>query len=122
MSVKQNGLQRSGGPMEAGLEIFPFDAAAYLDTPETIAVFLTEAFETGDAAFISHAIGVVGRAKGMSALSRETGLSRESLYKALSPTGNPELATIMKVLKALGLRLSAELSEGSEESPSVHRP
>jgi probable addiction module antidote protein len=108
--------------MKASLETFPFDAAAYLDTPETVAVFLTEAFETGDAAFITHALGVVGRAKGMSALAKETGLSRESLYKALSTTGNPELATIMKVLKALGLRLSAELSETSPDAPSVHRP
>jgi probable addiction module antidote protein len=108
--------------MKAGLETFPFDAADYLDTPEAIAVFLTEAFETGDATFISHALGIVGRAKGMSALARETGLSRESLYKALSTGGNPELATIMKVLKALGLRLSADISDAAPESPSVHRP
>jgi probable addiction module antidote protein len=92
----------------SALDTCPFDAARYLETPEMVALYLTEALETGDPAFIAHSLGVVGRAKGMSALARETGLSRESLYKALSSNGNPELGTVMKVLKELGLRLRAE--------------
>ena len=97
-----------------------FDPAEFLDSPEAIRAYLSEAFETEDAAFIADALGVVARARGMSEVSRVTGLSRESLYKALSKAGNPELATILKVLSALGLRLSAETA-GSPEAPSVHR-
>ena len=67
----------------------------------------TEAFATGDPAFIADALGVLAKLKGMTALARETGLSRESLYRSLSRTGNPELATLLKVATALGLSLSA---------------
>jgi len=90
----------------------PFDAAVYLDTPEAIEEFLFAAFESEDAAFIAHALGVVARAKGMTQLSQETGLTRQALYKALSSDGNPEFSTILKVAHALGFKLSpARLSE-----------
>jgi probable addiction module antidote protein len=62
-------------------------------------------FEDGDPALITHALGVVARAKGMSQIAQAAGLGRESLYKALSPEGNPEFATVLKVMRALGLRL-----------------
>jgi probable addiction module antidote protein len=62
-------------------------------------------FEDGDPALIAHALGVVARAKGMSKIARAAGLGRESLYKALSPDGNPEFVTVLKVMRALGLKL-----------------
>jgi probable addiction module antidote protein len=86
----------------------PFDAAEYLDTPEVIAAYLTEAFETNDPAFITDAIGTVARARGMSAVAKEAGLSRENLYKALSSEGRPEFGTVMKVLDSLGVHLHAQ--------------
>jgi probable addiction module antidote protein len=84
----------------------PFDPAVYLDSPVAIAAYLEEAFEIGDPAFIADALGVVARAHGMTQVAKESGLGRESLYKALSPDGHPELATVIKVMRALGLRLS----------------
>jgi probable addiction module antidote protein len=87
------------------LKTYPFDAARYLDNNESIAGFMEEAFETEDAAFIAHAFGVVARAKGMTQIAKDAGLSRESLYRALGENGNPEFATVLKVAKALGLRL-----------------
>jgi probable addiction module antidote protein len=82
-----------------------FDAADYLDSAEAIATYLEVVFEEDDPAFIAHALGNVARSKGMSEIARKTGLSRESLYKALSAEGNPEFATILKVLRALDLKL-----------------
>ncbi len=87
------------------LETFPFDATEYLGSPEAQAELLADAFETGDAGYIAHAIGVVARAQGMSRVAQDAGLSREALYKALSPTGNPTLSTLLGVLKALNVRL-----------------
>lgn len=84
----------------------PFDPAEYLDSPNAIAAYLTEALETGDSAFVADALGVIARARGMSEVAREAGVSRESLYRSLSTDGNPELATVMRVAHALGLRLS----------------
>jgi len=95
--------------MEAATRLH--DAADYLDSPEMIAAYLDAAFEDGDAAVINAAIGAVARAKGMTAIARETGLSRESLYRALSLEGRPEFATILKVLRALGVRLTASPAE-----------
>ncbi len=86
----------------------PFDAAEYLDSAEAIAAYLEVAFEEGDPAFIADALGTVARAKGMTEVARKTGLSRESLYKALSAEGNPEFATILKVMRALDLKLTAK--------------
>lgn len=83
-----------------------FDSAAYLDSPEAIEAYLEDALESNDPAIIAHALGVIARAKGMSQIAQDAGLSRESLYKALSGDGNPELATVLKVIKALGLKLT----------------
>jgi probable addiction module antidote protein len=85
----------------------PFDPAEYLDNSESIAAYMTDALESEDAAFVADALGVVARAGGMSEVAREAGLSRESLYRALSSDGNPEFATVLRVVRALGLRLSA---------------
>ena len=87
-----------------------WDAVDYLKTDEDMANYLEAAIEDGDPALISAALGDIARAKGMSQVARKAGLGRESLYKALSPNGNPELATILKVVKALGLRLHASTS------------
>ena len=84
-----------------------FDPADYLTTDEALAEYINAALETGDAAFIADSLGVVARAKGMAKVARQAGLGRESLYKALSPGGNPEFATVLKVVEALGLRLTA---------------
>jgi probable addiction module antidote protein len=89
------------------IETLPFDAAEYLDTPESQAELLADAFETGDAHYITVALGVVARARGMSSVASEAGVTREALYKALSETGDPRLSTLLGVMKALGLRLSA---------------
>ncbi|MCC7268751.1 MAG: putative addiction module antidote protein [Caulobacteraceae bacterium] len=87
------------------LETRPFDAAEYLDTAEAVQEYLIAAFETDDPAFIADALGVVGRAKGMAALAQEVGVARTSLYRTLSSEGRPEFLTVLKVLKALGLKL-----------------
>ncbi len=84
-----------------------FDAADYLDDAGAIATYLEDVFESDDPALIAHALGVVARAKGMTEVARKTGLTRESLYKALSAEGNPEFATILKVMSALDLKISA---------------
>ena len=85
-----------------------YDSAALLKTSRDIAAYLEAAMEDGDPRVIAAALGNIARAKGMSELAREAGLGRESLYKALSPDGNPEFSTILKVVRALGLRLHAE--------------
>jgi len=84
-----------------------WDAAEHLDSPEAMAAYIDAAMEDGDPALISAVLGDVARAIGMTQIARDTGLSRESLYRALSEEGRPEFATIAKVMKALGLRLSA---------------
>jgi probable addiction module antidote protein len=84
-----------------------WDAAEHLKTDEDMAAYLEAALEDGDPALVAAALGDIARAKGMTEVAREAGLGRESLYKALSPGGNPELATILKVVRALGLRLHA---------------
>jgi probable addiction module antidote protein len=90
------------------VKISNFDAAEYLDSPETIAAYLTEAFETNDPSFISLAIGTVAKAKGMAQVAGEAGLSRESLYKSLNGQAKPEFDTVRKVLGTFGVKLVAE--------------
>lgn len=87
-----------------------WDSAEMLKTEEDIALYFDACVEEdpGDGSLIRAALGNIARARGMSQLARETGLAREGLYKALSPEGNPEFATVMKVIKALGLKLHAE--------------
>ena len=82
-----------------------WDASEFLDSDESIAEYLNAAFEDGDAGFIAASIGHVAKAKGMSQIARETGLSRENLYRALGDGGNPELSTMTKVMRALGMRI-----------------
>jgi probable addiction module antidote protein len=93
------------------LKTTAFDAAAYLETPEAQAEFVAAALETGDRAHIASALGVVARARGMTAIAKEAGLSREALYRALSEDGDPRLSTLLGVMKALGLRLSTTPAE-----------
>ena len=90
-----------------------YDTAEYLKTNEDMAQYLEACFEEAgdDAAFITKALGNIARARGMTQLARDTGLAREGLYKALSENGNPEFATVMKVIKALGLKLHVEAAE-----------
>lgn len=83
-----------------------YDSARYLDSEEAIAEYIAAASESGDPHELALALGVVAKARGMSDLSRQTGLTRQALYKALSGEGNPELGTIAKVADALGYRLS----------------
>ena len=80
-------------------------AADYLESPQDIAHCLEAVFEEGDSSLIAAALGDVARSKGMTVIATETGLGRESLYKALSPEGNPGFSYVLSVLKALGLRL-----------------
>ncbi|MGE3622757.1 MAG: addiction module antidote protein [Bdellovibrionales bacterium] len=84
----------------------PYDSADHLASLEAAGVYMEEALATNDPVFIARALGTVARARGMSRIARKSGLSRESLYKALSSGGNPEFATIIRVLNALGLKLS----------------
>ncbi|WP_070414948.1 addiction module antidote protein [Pseudomonas lundensis] len=86
-----------------------FDTADYLKTPSEMAAYLDACFEEdpGDGSLIRAALNDIARAQGMSQISRDTGLGRESLYKTLGSSGNPEFATIIKVMKALGLKLHA---------------
>jgi probable addiction module antidote protein len=85
-----------------------FDASEYLDDPESQAELLADAFESGDAAYITHALGIIARARGMSSIAKDAGVTREALYKALSETGDPKLSTLLGVMKALGVQLSAK--------------
>ena len=89
-------------------ELYTYDPAMALDSSEAIEVFMTDAFETGDTAYISKALGVVARAKGMSQIAKETGLSREQLYRSFSEKGNPTLKTTLAVMQVLGLSLCAK--------------
>ncbi|UXY54582.1 addiction module antidote protein [Pseudomonas tohonis] len=89
-------------------ELYDYDPAEALGSPEAIAVFVADALETGDAAYIAKAMGVVARAKGMTELARETGLSREQLYRSFSEQGNPTLRTMLAVMRALGLDMTAK--------------
>jgi len=87
------------------IKTIPWDSAAYLKSDEDIAHYLEAVFEDGDPNLVVAAIGDVARAKGMSQIAQAAGLGRESLYKALSVEGNPEFATVLKVMRALGLKL-----------------
>lgn len=90
-----------------------YDPAEDLASDAAIATFMAEAFATQDAGYIAHALGVVARAKGMSQIAVQTGLSREQLYRSFSENGNPTLKTTLAVMKALGLELSAKFPESA---------
>jgi probable addiction module antidote protein len=91
-----------------------WDSAEHLQTPEDIAMYFEACLEEGgdDAAFIAKALGNIARAHGMTQLATDTGLGRESLYKALSGDGNPSFETILKVTRALGLQFRVERMAG----------
>ena len=91
-----------------GEKLTTYDPAEDLESDRAIAVFMEEAFKTEDVAYIAHALGVVARAKGMAQIAKETGLSREQLYRSFSTNGNPSLKTTIAVMKALGIELAAK--------------
>jgi probable addiction module antidote protein len=86
-----------------------YDPAAALVNDEEAAFFMADALDTGDAAYIANALGIIARAKGMSQIAAQTGLSREQLYRSFSESGNPTLKTTLIVMKALGLELTTKL-------------
>lgn len=88
-------------------QLYDYDPATVLDSPEAIAIFMSDAFETGDIGYIAKALGVVARAKGMTEIARETGLSREQLYRSFSDKGNPTLKTTLAVMRAIGVDIMA---------------
>jgi len=90
------------------IETVPFDASEFLDSAEAQLELLQDAFDSGDAGYVAHSMGVVARARGMTAIARQAGVSREALYKALTENGDPKLSTLLGVLKALGVTLSAK--------------
>lgn len=90
-------------------KITNYDPAEDLNSDQAIAIFMSEAFKTNDAAYIAHALGVVARAKGMAQIAIKTGLSREQLYRSFSENGNPTLKTTLAVMQALGLDLTAKV-------------
>jgi probable addiction module antidote protein len=93
-----------------------FDAADYLDTEERQVAYIAAALESGDADFVRDALGLVARARGMAGIARKAGLNRESLYKALGEAGNPEFGTVMRIVRALGLTLSAYPASSGQTS------
>jgi probable addiction module antidote protein len=86
-----------------------YDPAEDLTSDEAIAIFMAEALKTNDVRYIAHALGVVARAKGMAQIARQTGLSREQLYRSFSENGNPTLKTTLAVMNALGIELTAKI-------------
>jgi probable addiction module antidote protein len=95
------------------IKLSKWDSAEYLKTDEDMVLYLEACLDEAgdDAAFIAKALGTIARAKGMTQLANETGLGRESLYKALSGEGNPSFATILKVISALGIKLHVEKAQ-----------
>ena len=90
------------------IETVPFDPAEHLGSAEGQAELLADAFASGDPSYIANALGIVARARGMTAVAKEAGVTREALYKALRPDGDPRLSTLLGVTKALGMKISAE--------------
>jgi probable addiction module antidote protein len=96
------------------VETTVFDASEYLDSAASQMELLADAFTTGDAQYITQAFGVVARARGMSAIAREAGVTREALYKALSEKGDPKLSTLLGVAKALGVKFDIKPVEAAQ--------
>lgn len=88
------------------IKLYPFDASSYLKTPEDVEIYLRVALEENDPEFFQEALGTVARSKGMQAIARQSKTTRAGLYKALSAAGNPEFATVMRVVEALGYRFA----------------
>jgi probable addiction module antidote protein len=104
------------GELEMPLETFPYDTADYLKTKEDVVSYLEAAFEDGDPTLIAYALGDIARSEGMTEIANATGLTRASLYKALSAEGNPEFATVLKVIQALGLKLTVAAASTDSEA------
>ena len=100
----------------------PYDSAEFLDSPKAIKYYLEEAMESGDPQLMSHAVGVVARAKRMNKIARESGVTRESLYRSLSRKGKPEFSTIVSVLRSLGLGLSVRVVASNKVSKFGEKP
>jgi probable addiction module antidote protein len=100
--------KNSRGSGKKALNTSAWDPAEYLATPKSIAAYLEAAFDDGDPALIAAALGDVARAQGMTQLARQAGVTREALYKALSPSGDPRLSTLVGVMKALGIKIRPE--------------
>ena len=96
-----------------GIETTKWDAAEFLTSDEAIAAYLEAAFEDGDPKMIAVALGDIAKAKGMSAIAREAGVTREALYKSLSDRGDPKLSTLIGVMKALGLRFTVTKADAA---------
>lgn len=90
----------------------PFDGAKYIRTPEDVVDTLNDALESGEAGYITVALGAVARSEGMSKIAEKTGVNRQALYTALSENGNPTLETLLKVMSALGIKLKCEVDMG----------
>ena len=95
-----------------------FDAAATLRDSEAVTEYMAAAFETRNPSYVSHALGVAARARGMSEIARASGLSREHLYRSFSENGNPTLKSILAVMEALGVQLSATAVEQRSDTPA----
>ncbi len=98
------------------IKLTPFDGSEFIPEPEAQADLLADALESGHAPYVAKALGVIARARGMTQIAREAGVSRESLYKSLSLDGNPELKTVLAVAKALKLKLTAEVDDEGQEA------
>ena len=105
-----------------GIKTNRWDSAEFLETDKDIQLYLAACIEEAgdDPEFIVHALGVIARAKNMSQLARDTGLSREGLYKALSPEGNPTFATVAKIAKALGLQITVQQLYKEPSNDQLH--
>lgn len=93
------------------IKISRWDPAEYIESTADALAYLDAALEDGDPQLVAAVLGDIARAAGMTKIAAATGLGRESLYKSLSPNGNPELATVLKVMRATGLRLHASLAD-----------
>lgn len=89
-------------------KLVPYDAAEALGSAEAIDEFMRDAFESGDAGYIAHALGIVARAKGMTEVARETGMAREALYRSFAVDGNPTLKSVLALMQSLGLELTTK--------------
>ncbi|MCB1446031.1 MAG: putative addiction module antidote protein [Rhizobiaceae bacterium] len=97
-------------------KILPYDPAASLTTPEAVEYFVNDALESGDAAYIAHALGIAARAKGMTKVAKETGLAREALYRSFGEDGNPSLKSTIAVLKSLGFKLAVRPAADAKDA------
>jgi probable addiction module antidote protein len=98
-------------------ETTKWDSAEYLDGPEAIAAYIEAALEDGDPRVVSHALGNIARAKGMTQIAKETGITRAGLYKALSAEGDPRLTTFLGVMKSLGLSIAVHPMRSTSSDP-----